>query len=246
MEDLSGGAAAGYLAVSQDWIARKPPSVSHQVMAAVPCAYLTAWQALVQKAGLKKGQKILVYGASGGVGTAAVQIARYLGAGITAVSSKRNTAYCLQQGAHQALTYDEGDFSRDVVQDYDVFFQVHVLSGSLYPVAKKVLKPAGVFVTLDPGPVSQIRSLASYIWPGPSFRNLLVKSGKENLSQLARLAGEGVLRPFPQQILPLDDIRQAHEQLESGHTTGKVVLVIPDSLDGAEKGEVSEENTSRG
>ena len=227
LEDLHGGAAAQYLAVRQEWIAKKPAAASHPEMAAVPCAYLSAWQALVHKAGLQRGQRVLVYGASGGVGTAAIQIARSLGAGVTAVSSRKNTAYCLGQGADHALAYDEGDLAGALTGPYDVFFQVHVLSGSQYPLAKKVLKPKGAFVTLDPGPAGFVRSLASRLLPGPRFRNLLVQSRAADLAQLAGLVAQGELRPPVGNTLPLANAREAHVQLETGHTVGKLVLLVP-------------------
>lgn len=226
LEDLQGGAAAEYLAVRQEWLARKPAAAGHAAMAAVPCAYLTAWQALVQMAGLRPGQRVLIYGASGGVGTAAIQIARHRGAHVTAVCSRRNTAYCLGQGAHAAVAYDQGDVAGALHQPYDVFLQVHVLSGSQYPLARKVLAPGGTFLTLNPAPASLLRDLTSRLLPGPRHRTVLVKSCRDDLAQLARLIEEGALRPSVAQTLPLDRIREAHVQLETGHTVGKLVLTV--------------------
>lgn len=227
LEDLHGGAAAEYLAVRQEWVAPKPAAVGHAAMAAVPCAYLTAWQALVQQAGLERGQRVLIYGASGGVGTAAIQVARHRGATVTAVSSGRNTAYCLAQGAHAALAYDQGDLARTLTEKYDVFFQVHVLSGSRYGLAKEVLTPGGTFLTLNPSPGSMLRDVASRVLPGPRHRTVLVKSRREDLAQLAGLIERGELRPPVGQTLPLDCIREAHAQLQTGHTVGKLVLTVP-------------------
>jgi NADPH:quinone reductase-like Zn-dependent oxidoreductase len=105
---------------------------------------------------------------------------------------------------------------------------VHVLSGGQYPLAKKVLAPGGTFLTLEPSPASLLRDVTSRLLPGPRHRTVLVKSRREDLAGLAGLIERGDLRPPVGQTLPLVRIREAHAQLQTGHTVGKLVLTVPD------------------
>lgn len=225
IEDLVGGAAAELVAVKQDWIATKPASMIHAEAAAMPCTYLTALQAL-RKAKLQRGQKILIYGASGGVGTAAIQIAKHLGAVVTAVSSAKNQVYCAALAADKTLAYDQGDVFVDSQEKYDVFFQVHVLSGNLYSQARKILKRAGVFVTIEPNPLLGLQGGIRKLLGQPRLESLLVKSNHQDLEAIAKLSEQGVLRPQVLQKLPLNDIVKAHKIIEEQHTRGKIVLEV--------------------
>ncbi|MBD2124577.1 NAD(P)-dependent alcohol dehydrogenase [Trichocoleus sp. FACHB-262] len=225
IEDLVGGAAAEFVAVKQDWIATKPAAIAHVEAAAMPCTYLTALQALRQ-AKLQRGQKIFIYGASGGVGTAAIQIAKHLGAVVTAVSSGKNQAYCAALAADKTLAYDQSDVFGDTQEKYDVFFQVHVLSGNLYSQARKILKREGVFITIEPNPLLGAQGFIRKLLGQPRLESLLVKSNQQDLEAIARMAEQGVLQPQVLQKLALSDIAKAHKIIEEQHTRGKIVLEI--------------------
>ncbi|MBW4491078.1 MAG: NAD(P)-dependent alcohol dehydrogenase [Trichocoleus desertorum ATA4-8-CV12] len=226
IEDLVGGAAAEFLAVKQDWIATKPAGITHAEAAAMPCTYLTALQALRDKAKLQRGQKILIYGASGGVGTAAIQIAKHLGAVVTAVSSSKNQAYCAALAADKTLAYDQGDVFEETQEKFDVFFQVHVLSGNLYSQACKLLKREGVFVTIEPNPLLGLQGVIRKLLGQPRLESLLVKSNQQDLEAIAKLTEQGALRPQVLQKLPLNDIAKAHKLIEEQHSRGKIVLEV--------------------
>ncbi len=121
--------------------------------------------------------------------------------------------------------------SRALTGKFDVFFQVHLLSGSQYRLAKEVLAPGGTFLTLNPSPASMLRDATSRLLPGPRHRTILVKSRREDLVQLAGLIERGELRPPVGQTLPVERIREAHAQLQTGHTVGKLVLTVPGGPD---------------
>lgn len=226
IEDLKGGAAAEFLAVTQNWIAKKPGAVTHTEIAATPCAYLTALQALRDTAKLKANQKVLIYGASGGVGTAAIQLAKHFGAEVTTVSNSKNKDYCARLGANKTLAYDTGDVFENLHEEYDVFLQVHVLSGSVYHKARRVLKKRGVFVTLTPNPLLKLQGFISKILSRPTLETIIVKSRKSDLEEIAQLVAQGILKPQIQQKFALSEIAQAHRMIETQHTRGKIVLEI--------------------
>ncbi len=168
---------------------------------------------------------MLVYGASGGVGTAALQLAKYYGAQATAVCHSRNRVYCLANGADRVLCYDEEDVFRAPAA-YDVFFQVFSAEGDYYARAKSILNPGGVFVCLIPNPVFLIRQLLAKILPGPRFAFLLVKADRQDLEWLATLTAQGMLNPQVNVVFSLEQVVEAHKMLERGHVKGKVALEI--------------------
>jgi NADPH:quinone reductase-like Zn-dependent oxidoreductase len=224
-ENIKGGVAAEYVSIPARYVAAKPPAVSHTLSSVMPCAYLTALQALRDKAKLKAGQKVLLYGASGGVGTAALQLAKYYQAHVTAVCHSRNRAYCLANGADQVRCYDEENVFESA-EDYDVFFQVFSTQGDFYTRAKRILKPGGVFVCLIPNPLFLVRRLLSKVLPVPRFEFLLVKANPKDLQWLAALTARGVLNPQLTLLFPLEQVAEAHKTLERGHVKGKVALQV--------------------
>lgn len=224
-EDVKGGVAAEYVSIPVKYLAPKPRALSHVIASVMPCAYLTALQALRDKARLKSDQKVLVYGASGGVGTAALQLARYYRAHVTAVCHSRNRAYCLANGADRVVCYDEEDVFQSP-EAYDVFFQVFSTDGDFYARAKGILKPGGVFVCLIPNPVFLLRKLLAKILPMPRFEFLLVKANPEDLQWLAALATKGSLSPQATLLFSFEQVGEAHKALEGGHVRGKVALEV--------------------
>ena len=152
VEDVKKGVSAAYVSLPTKYLCLKPVAISHHQAAALGCTYLTALQAIRNKGKAKAGNKIIIYGASGGAGTAAIQLSKYFGMQVTAVSSAKNKQYCIAQGAEQFLPYDKTDVFK-VAEKYDIFFQVYSKDGLLYKQAKQVLKPTGIFICLIPNPL---------------------------------------------------------------------------------------------
>jgi NADPH:quinone reductase-like Zn-dependent oxidoreductase len=144
-ESLNSGTSAEYISMPEKYLALKPVVVRDEQAATLGCTHLTALQALRDKGQIKSGDKILIYGAAGGVGSAAIQLASYFKAEVTAVSKATNEVYCLQQETNRFLAYNQTNiFSR--LEKYDIFFQVYSDKGSIYPLARNLLKPGGVFI----------------------------------------------------------------------------------------------------
>lgn len=215
-EDLNGGAAAEFAAVKPDHISRL--SIDEKIAASVPCVYLTALQAY-QQVRLRSGEKVLVYGASGGVGTAAIQLGKYFGAEVTAVASSKNSSYCLGQGADHFIAYDKSD-PFDDVKKYNHFFQVHVITGDRYSAAKNLLMKNGKFITLTPNPIRKLGNIfrSKKIFP------IVVRARSEDLQLLDSLISKGELNPQISEEFSMEDIRKAHSMIQSQHVRGKIVL----------------------
>lgn len=225
IQSVNQGCLAEYIRVPINWISRKSNDIPHQIAAAMPCTYLTALQAVRNKAAIKKGEKILIYGASGGVGTAAIQLAKHYNAHVTAVCNSRNAAYCKQQGADEVWCYDEEDILAKENR-FDIFFQVYSKYGLLYNQMKHLLKPNGSYITLIPSPGVFISSLINRIKGNPKLKLLLVKAVPDDLELLQKLAQQGKLRPHISHAFEMDEIKEAHKVVETNHAVGKVVVTI--------------------
>ena len=217
-ENLNGGAAADYTVVVPQQIA--VATVDLKLAASMPCTYLTSLQAY-QQVKLKQGHRVLIYGAAGGVGTAAMQLARHLGANVTAVSNSKNRSYCLENGANEFVGYDEQDpFSLSA--RFDLFFQVHVISGDKYTEAKKILKRGGKFVSTTPNPFRRMLNplRKNKIYP------IIVRANHADLTKLSSWASAGEIQPQVSEVFDLTSIKKAHELIHTQHTRGKIVLAI--------------------
>src|SRR5687767_10542638 len=219
MLDLKrGGAYAEYAVVKESEAATKPAKASHVEAAGVPLAALTAWQALFDTAGLKEGQTVLVHAGAGGVGTLAVQLAKWKGARVIATASKENHDFLKQLGVDEAIDYKTQKF-HELVKDVDVVLDS--VGGQTTTDSFKVLKKgSGVLVSIvgDPSPLrgeAPVRAVG-----------ILVKPDAEQLAQIARLIDEGHVKPIVSHEFPLKDVAKAHEQSETGHTRGKIVLRV--------------------
>jgi NADPH:quinone reductase-like Zn-dependent oxidoreductase len=215
-------------------VAAKPANLTFEQAAAVPIAAVTALQALRDKGQLQAGQKVLINGASGGVGTFAVQIAKALGAEVTAVCSTRNVAMAHSIGADRVIDYTKEDFTRNS-QRYDLILD-NVGSHSLSEY-RHVLTPKGVLVIVggpsdDPwlGPLSALIKAAvvnPFVSQKSSF--LLADLNQTDLNTLGQLAAAGKLTPVIDRRYPLSDTAAAIRYLEEGHARGKVVITMDSS-----------------
>ncbi len=220
------GAYAEYVCTSEDHFVAKPANLTFEQAAAVPLAATTALQGLRDTGKLQAGQKVLVIGASGGVGTFAVQIAKALGAEVTGVCSTRNLELVRSIGADHVIDYTREDFSRGD-QRYDLIFQ---LAGTLSPSAcRRVLTPRGTLVmSSGEGRLSGIGRMLSAMVSSPFVSQKqamwVASLNHADMVTLAGLIDAGKVLPVIDRTYKLDETAAAVRHLEAGHMRGKVVI----------------------
>ncbi len=224
------GAFAQYVTLRESRVISKPPNLTFEEAAAVPVAAITALQAVRDKGGVRAGQNVLVNGASGGVGTFAVQIAKWLGAEVTGVQSTRNLALVRSLGADHVVDYTKEDFTKGT-QRYDVIIDNvgnHKLSDLL-----RVLTPNGKYVMVG-GPSGR------WIAPFPRVIAMMVKArfvdqellffisdlNQKDMMTLHDLLQSGKVKPVIDRRYPLSEAAKAIEYLETGRARGKVIITI--------------------
>jgi NADPH:quinone reductase-like Zn-dependent oxidoreductase len=213
------GAYAEYVAAPSRQFARKPRSIDHAHAAALPLAGLTAWQALVDTAHLEAGQRVLVHGGGGGVGHLAIQIAKARGAYVATTVSASKIDYVRSLGADQVIDYRAVDFTTEV-RDFDVVLE---LIGHGYAARSiEVLRPGGLLVTAVER--SNLELAGRVRAAGRRFAGITVEPDGAGLERLAELVDGGRLRPHVSHVVPLSEAARAHELLEAGGVTGKIVL----------------------
>lgn len=201
----------------------KPANLTFIEAAAVPGSAVTALQVLQHKGHLKEGSNLLINGASGGVGTYAVQIAKILGSRITAVCSGRNKDLVASLGAERVIDYTRADFTRQD-QAYDVIFDA---VGNLHFIAcGRVLSAGGTFITIVPDVAKILFSLFTAILPGKKCCFVSVMPKKDDLLWLKKKIEEQRVRVVLDKTYSLEDAAKAHAYMEKGHARGKVVLTL--------------------
>ncbi len=218
------GASAEYAAVSERLVAPKPRNLSHEEAAAVPLAGLTALQALRDAGNLRAGsagRRVLVNGASGGVGTFAVQLARSMGAGVTAVCSERNAELVRELGAGEVIDYNKEDFTWRVGA-YDVVFDA--VGNKDYASCRRALSESGVYVTTEPGPRGFFEQSLTALSTGKKARVVLVRNSARDLEFLREMIEGGRLRPVVDRVYPLQEAADAHAYSETKRARGKILL----------------------
>ena len=212
------GAAAEYVAARAADMAPKPKSLDHIHAAAVPLSGLTAWQGLFDHAGLATGERVLIQGAAGGVGTWAVQFAHWRGAYVIGTASQRNAAFLHELGADEVVNYIAVRFE-DVVRDVDAVLDT--VGGDTLERSWGVVRKGGVLVTVA-GDVTEEKA-AKY---GVRGASILVQPNRAQLTQIAQLIDAGTVRPIVEDVYPLARAREAYERGLLGHNRGKLVLQI--------------------
>jgi NADPH:quinone reductase-like Zn-dependent oxidoreductase len=220
------GAYAEYIAVSALSLAKKPRALSHVEAAAVPCAALTAWGAVVEVAKAHEGQRILVHAGAGGVGHFAVQFANFFGAHVIATGSTRNVSWLRELGAREVIDYTTTRFE-EAVGDLDVVIDlvgnVHDDTGTR---SLSVLKSGGLLVNVPSGSWPTIIQDAAAA--GIRATTYKVPADGQTLAVISRLLEYGDVRVFVDQVFDLTAAADAHRALETGHTRGKIVLTVSD------------------
>lgn len=226
---FAGGGFAEYVCAVEDALALKPTNISFEEAAAVPVAAITALLGLRDKGGIQPGQKVVIDGASGGVGTFAIQIARSFGAEVTAVCSTRNLDIARSIGADHVIDYTREDFTRNG-QRYDLIMAANARHSVF--AYRRALSPDGICVKAGGKPTLQgilqdllIAPLLSMV-AGKKTCSFIAKLDKKDLVFLAGLLETGKVAPVIDRRYPLSDTAQALRYLEEGHAQGKVIIVI--------------------
>ena len=228
------------IAVSEREVAPKPASLSMQEAASLPLVGLTAWQALVERAGLTKGQKAFVQAGSGGVGSIAIQLAKYLGATVATTTSTANVDFVRRLGADIVVDYKTQDFAREL-RDYDVV--LHSGDKSALEKSVGVLRPGGKLISISGPPdpafgrqggwvLEQICRVLSYgirkkaRQRGVDYSFLFMRADGAQLREIGALADAGVLRPTIDRVFPFATANEALALVDSGRAKGKVVIAV--------------------
>lgn len=219
------GGFAAYVAVPEKALARKPSGLTFEQAAALPMAAVTALQGLRDKGGIRAGQKVLIHGASGGVGTFAVQIAKAYGATVTAVCSTRNVEMARSIGADQVIDYKKEDFVQRR-QRYDLILAAN--GDRSLADWKRALSPDGVCVVAG-GTMAQIFRailLGSLVTLGSrqKITNIAAQPNADDLAFIAELAQSGRIKPVIDRCYPLSQTADALRYLDETHPSGKVVI----------------------
>ncbi|MEO8763669.1 MAG: NADP-dependent oxidoreductase [Ginsengibacter sp.] len=212
------GAYAEYVVIKANQVSLKPQSISHEKAAAVPLAALTAWQGLFDHGQLQPGQKILIHAASGGVGSFAVQFAKWKGAYVIGTTSKENIGFVKDLGADEVIDYKEEKFD-EKLKNIDLVFDT--IGGDTQRRSLTVLKNGGrLITTLQPANQEEATKKNIHI------EGYTAQSYPEELEQIAQLIDSGKVKPVIARIFPFEQAAEAQKISERGHTRGKIVLKV--------------------
>jgi NADPH:quinone reductase-like Zn-dependent oxidoreductase len=222
LDGFQGGACAEYLVARAAECAPKPSRLDHVEAAAAPLAASTALQALRDVAHLEPGMRLLVHGASGGVGVFAIQIAKVLGAHVTSASSAANVELCRKLGADVALDYRAVDPLAAPAR-FDVVFDV--FGNRSLPEARRALRPRGAFVKTVPK-LRDVLDVVRTRFSFPRAHFVVVRPRARDLELVARWLDDGKVVPVVERTFALDRIVEAEAHVETKHTRGKVVVSV--------------------
>ena len=228
--DLSGsgwGGFAEYVTVSEHVLVRKPSNISYEEAAAVPMAATTALQSLRDKGKIKPGQKVLINGASGGVGTFAVQIAKSFGAVVTGVCSTRNLDIVQSIGADNVIDYTKEDFTKNM-EHYDLILAVNGFQPIL--AYKRSLSPNGNYVMVGGSGAQLTQAMILGPWlskiGSKKLGNFLQRPSQDDLIFIKELIELGKIKPVIDRSYKLSEIPNAFRYFDEGHTQGKIVITM--------------------
>lgn len=242
VDDFRIGSFAEFVPVREASLALKPRGLSMEEAASIPLVGLTAWQALVEKAGLKKGQRVFIQAGSGGVGTFAIQLAKHLGATVATTTSPANVALVKRLGADLVIDYKTQDFEH-VLQDYDLV--LNSLDGKTLDKSLRVLKRGARLVSISGPPDPEfgreiaapgfvrlvIRLLSAGVrrrarGRGIGYAFLFMKADGAQLQQITDLIEAGAIRPVIDKVFPFESTNEALAYVAAGRAKGKVVIKL--------------------
>jgi NADPH:quinone reductase-like Zn-dependent oxidoreductase len=236
------GTFAEFISMNEDDVAIKPKKLTMEEAASIPLVGLTAWQALIESAHLKKGQKVLIHAGSGGVGTFAIQLAKHLGATVATTTSTANVDLVRRLGADVVVDYKKEDFET-VLRDYDVV--VNSLGKETLEKSLRVLKRGGKLISISGPPdpdfatdigsgwlLRQLMSVLSYRIRRQARRHrvsysfLFMKANGDQLREITSLIDAGAIRPVVDRLFPFEATKEALAYVETGRAKGKVVVKV--------------------
>jgi NADPH:quinone reductase-like Zn-dependent oxidoreductase len=223
LDSLPGGAYAEYAAVSEQVACFKPDNMSYEQAAAVPLAAITALQSLRDLGQILPGHKVLINGASGGVGSFGVQIAKAFKAEVTAVCSTQNVELVKSLGGDRVIDYTVQDLTKDT-SFYDIIFDA--VGKESFSGCQNILKPNGVYVTTLPDPDSLVQSFLTFLLPGKKSKLIVAQSNGQDLAYLKELIEGGKIRSVIDRTYSLEELAAAHAESEQGHVVGKLVIAV--------------------
>jgi NADPH:quinone reductase-like Zn-dependent oxidoreductase len=212
------GTYAEYVAVKADQLAPKPTTADFLTAASIPLAGLTAWQGIFDHGKLQAGQKILIHGGSGGVGSFAIQFARWKGAYVATTASESNVQFLKDLGADEVIDYKKDHFE-EKLQDFDVVFDT--IGGDTQHKSIQVLKPGGILVSTVG--IAEPDTLKERNIEGVQY---MAQSYPEQLKQIGELLDAGKIQPIITKVFPLNAVAEAQKASEQGHTRGKIVVQV--------------------
>jgi len=236
------GTFAEFIAVKEDAVALKPTTLTMDEAASIPLVGLTAWQTLIEKGQLRKGQKVLIHAGSGGVGTFAIQLAKHVGATVATTTSARNIELVKSLGADIVIDYKKDEFSV-ILKDYDVVLDTQ--GGKALEKSLRVLKPGGRLIGIAGPPDPDFAKETGASWflktamrflsyrirkaakrHHVSYSFVFMRPDGGQLSQIAKLIDAGTIRPVIDRVFPFESTQEALAYVETGRVKGKVVIKI--------------------
>jgi NADPH:quinone reductase-like Zn-dependent oxidoreductase len=236
------GTFAELISIKQDDVALKPTRLTMQQAAALPLVALTAWQALIERADLKPGQKVLIHAGSGGLGSVAIQLAKHLGATVATTTSTANVDWVEALGADLVIDYRTSDFAA-VLHDYDAVFDTR--GGDTLNKSFGVLKRGGKLISVagppDPAFAKQAglnpilrQAIRLLSYPtrrtakrhGVRYSFLWMQANGNQLTEIASLADSGIIRPVIDRVFPFESTKEALAYADQGRAKGKVIITM--------------------
>jgi NADPH:quinone reductase-like Zn-dependent oxidoreductase len=223
------GAYAEYITLRQENVALKPSNMTYEEAAAVPIGAISALQCLRDKGNIQSGQKVLINGASGSVGTFAVQLAKYFGAEVTGVCSTTNLELVKSLGADKVIDYTKEDFTK-TGQTYDIIFDA--VGKNSFSRCKSSLKQRGIYISTVPTLPLLLQMLWTSMIGSKKAKTMMMKPTTKDLIFLKDLIEAGKIKSVIDSTYPLEQTAEAHRYAEKGHAKGKVVITVVGSNQG--------------
>jgi NADPH:quinone reductase-like Zn-dependent oxidoreductase len=236
------GTFAEFIAIDEKDVAIKPKELTMEEAASIPLVGLTAWQALIEKANLNKGQKVFIQAGSGGVGTFAIQLAKHVGATVATTTSAANIDLVKSLGANIVIDYKKDDFEK-ILHDYDLVLNSQ--DGKTLEKSLRVLKPGGKLISISGPPDPDFAEKFELSWVlnlvmrllscgvrrkakrlNVSYSFLFMRANGDQLREITSLIDSGVIRPVVDRVFPFESTKEALAYVEKGRAKGKVVVKV--------------------
>lgn len=236
------GTFAEFISMNEDAVAIKPKELTMEEAASIPLVGLTAWQVLIERANLKKGQKVLIHAGSGGVGTFAIQLAKHVGAVVATTTSTANLDWVKALGADIVIDYSKDDFAI-ILRDYDVV--LNSLGGEVLEKLLQVLKPGGKLISISGPPDPDFAKDMGSTWilrlamrllsyrirkrakrHHVSYSFLFMRASGDQLREIGSLIDSGIIRPVVDRVFPFESTKEALAYVEKGRAKGKVIVKV--------------------